>query len=72
MKRMSAVDRPHRLATEHKARAYLNIHPQTLAAWRWTGGGPDYLQDGRKVRYRAHDLEHWLDDHARLCSRRLN
>jgi hypothetical protein len=69
MKRMSTVARPHRLMTEHEAGAFLNIDHHVLTAWRWTGGGPDFVMQGHKVRYRPYDLAHWLDKQARLSAK---
>jgi predicted DNA-binding transcriptional regulator AlpA len=39
----------------------IGIPVGTLANWRCDGRGPRYLKVGRHVRYRAADLETWLD-----------
>lgn len=38
---------------------------QTLANWRWTGTGPDYIKTspgkGGRIRYKRSAIEAWLD-----------
>ncbi len=38
--------------------------PQTLANWRWTGRGPDYIKTssgrGGRIKYRRSAIERWL------------
>lgn len=38
--------------------------PQTLANWRWTGTGPDYIKcspgRGGRIKYRRSAIEAWL------------
>jgi hypothetical protein len=38
--------------------------PQTLANWRWTGIGPDYIKQtpgkGGRIKYRRSAIEQWL------------
>lgn len=40
--------------------------PQTLANWRWTGIGPDYIKTspgrGGRIKYRRSAFEQWLSD----------
>ena len=45
-----------------QAATFLNLSPNTLSRWRWSGDGPRYVKLGRAVRYRVADLEAWLDD----------
>lgn len=39
----------------------LDVKPQTLAIWRMKGEGPTFLKVGRAVRYRAADVDFWLE-----------
>jgi predicted DNA-binding transcriptional regulator AlpA len=47
------------LNTPEAAKA-LRMGTATLQRWRKAKKGPPYLEVGRKVFYRAADLEHWL------------
>jgi predicted site-specific integrase-resolvase len=38
----------------------LNISIRTLERWRVEGVGPRYVKAGRRVLYRAEDVERWL------------
>ncbi|MFE7108367.1 helix-turn-helix domain-containing protein [Streptomyces sp. NPDC057575] len=42
------------------------FHVQTLANWRWTGRGPDYIKTGPgkggRIRYKRSAIEKWLDE----------
>ena len=42
------------------AAEYLGVSPATLAKWRVSGGGPQYIKLGRRVRYKRSEL----DDYA--------
>lgn len=42
----------------------LGVPPGTLANRRYQGHGPTYLKVGRHVRYRAVDVDAWLDRQA--------
>lgn len=42
--------------------ARLSVH--TLAVWRTKNEGPRYVKVGRFVRYRAEDLDAWLESRA--------
>jgi excisionase family DNA binding protein len=44
-----------------KAAERLCISPSTLEKLRVYGGGARYLKLGRTVRYRAEDLDQWLE-----------
>ena len=39
----------------------LGVPEGTLQDWRYRGIGPRYLKIGKHVRYRAIDVEAWLD-----------
>jgi hypothetical protein len=48
--------------TPSEAAAFLAVNPKTLANWRVSGKGPDFLKYGRRmVRYRLADLVAWRD-----------
>lgn len=36
-----------------------------LANWRYLGLGPRFVKVGKAVRYRASDVESWLDEQTR-------
>ena len=43
----------------------LGLKPATLNTWRSHNVGPSWVKVGRLVRYRAEDLEHYLDQGTR-------
>ena len=43
----------------------LGLRPNTLAQWRMTGSGPTFVRLGRRVRYRAADIDAWIESQAR-------
>src|SRR5215510_6046809 len=47
--------------TAAEAAKILGIAPSTLAKLRLSGNGPLYCKLGRRVVYRRHDLEGWLE-----------
>ena len=53
------------LTTDQAARR-VGLSPRTLERYRVTGGGPEYLKIGRRVRYTAEKLTEWLEG----CRRR--
>ena len=55
------------LLTTSEAATYLGTSPRTLEDWRLRGGGPMYRKVGRRlVRYRAADLEAFVENGARV------
>jgi predicted DNA-binding transcriptional regulator AlpA len=42
------------------AAAFMGVSPSTLSKWRMTGGGPHYVQAGRRIVYRRQDIDAWL------------
>lgn len=44
---------------------HLNVSPNTLSRWRWTGDGPAFLKMGRSVRYARSDLDAWVAERKR-------
>jgi predicted DNA-binding transcriptional regulator AlpA len=49
-----------RLLTQREAAAFLRLSERTLERWRLTGDGPRWVKAGRRVLYRAADLEAWI------------
>lgn len=47
--------------TTEEAADYIRYKPQTLANWRSSGIGPDWLKAGDKVLYSAEDLDDWVE-----------
>ena len=41
------------------------LSPRTMERLRAAGKGPKYLRIGRWIRYRAEDLDKWLESRAR-------
>ena len=42
-----------------------NVTQATLSQWRWNGRGPKYLKLGRRVMYRAQDIQEFEDQQLR-------
>lgn len=53
-----------RLRTPEETAEYLGVPLATLYQWRYRHTGPPSLKVGRHLRYRASDLEAWLDRQA--------
>lgn len=50
------------LLNDLQASQLLGIKPQTLAVWRCTGRHElPFVRVGRSIRYRASDIQRWLD-----------
>lgn len=58
--------------TSKEAAHYLRLSPQTLAAFRVKGSGPDFCKFGRKVVYRLSDLETWAEANRRQSTTKIN
>jgi len=56
----AAAKSPNTLSA-HEAAAYLGLSASTLAKWRVTGGGPEYVKIRRRVTYRREVLDRFLD-----------
>ena len=56
---MNMID-PAELISDKEAATKLHVKPQTLAAWRCEGRGPNWCKIGRRVYYRLSDLQTWL------------
>jgi predicted DNA-binding transcriptional regulator AlpA len=50
------------LVTLREAARRLNTSEATLRWWRHMGQGPQSFRAGRRVMYRATDLERWIDE----------
>lgn len=52
------------LLNPKEVHAEYGFSPQTLANWRWTGTGPDYIKTspgrGGRIKYRRSAIEQWL------------
>lgn len=55
------------LLTEKQVAARLNVAASTLKAWRTTGrvAGPPHCKLGGAVRFRASDLQAWINSNVR-------
>ena len=53
---------------EREAAAFLAVSPRTLQGWRSKGGGPAFIKMGRSVRYRASDLDDFLNGGIRTST----
>lgn len=49
------------LIDTNAAAKILLVHPGTLVKWRWAQTGPDFIKVGRSVRYRAEDLQAFVE-----------
>lgn len=54
------------LLSPKEVREEYGFSEQTLANWRWTGVGPDYIKTspgkGGRIRYRRRSIESWLNE----------
>ena len=54
-------ERTNRLLTAEQAAEILSVEPQTLACWRMTAKNLSFIKVGRSVRYRASEIEAFLE-----------
>lgn len=59
------------LRTPEEVAAFLQVPLATLYAWRYRSEGPPAIKIGRHLRYRARDVERWLNSLASQHSTRL-
>lgn len=52
---------PHRLLWAEEVAMILGVPVKTLYQWRYKGVGPAGMRVGRHLRYRAADVELWID-----------
>lgn len=51
------------LMTEKELAEYLGLKPRTLQFWRLFGRGPKFIKiSSRLIRYRACDVQAWMDN----------
>jgi predicted DNA-binding transcriptional regulator AlpA len=55
------VSTPTLLLTTTQVAEILQLHPVTLKKLRGKGGGPAFVKIGHSIRYRADDVNMWLD-----------
>ena len=49
-----------RMLDTKAAAEYLDLSPNTLNRWRWSGDGPIFIKLGNAVRYRIADLDAFI------------
>jgi excisionase family DNA binding protein len=54
--------------TTQEAADLLGLKRTTLEAWRVRGCGPRFVKLGRAVRYRAADLDAWIESRTRTST----
>lgn len=54
-----------KLMTEQEAAEFLNVQNRTLQSWRLRGGGPRFVKLSTMVRYRAVDLQEFVNSGLR-------
>lgn len=66
MTNQDAVPAGRELLTEAQAAEKIDVSPGTLSVWRSTGRYRlPFIKVGRKVRYRASDLDAWMASRTR-------
>jgi excisionase family DNA binding protein len=58
-----------KLLTLEQVAELLQVPARTLYSWRYKGEGPQGLRVGRHIRYRAADLDRWVDEQLRAEER---
>ena len=56
------------LLTQREAASHLRLSERTLERLRLTGDGPRFAKAGRRVVYRAEDVESWIADRLRFST----
>ena len=54
-----------RLMSETEVSENYGLNIRALQKWRCVGGGPRFVKLGRQVRYRASDVEDFIESHIR-------
>ena len=57
-----------KLLDEKAVSAEYGIALPTLRGWRVRGNGPPFFKIGSSVRYRAEDIERWLEGRRRMST----
>ncbi len=60
-KQHTAAASSNTLLTENEAARRLRLSPRTLQGFRVRGGGPSFVKLGRRVLYRAADLDAYVE-----------
>ena len=68
--RQRPIESP-QLLTQLQAAEILQVELGTLENWRSAGRGPSFVKVGRLVRYRAEDLEAWINANLKKNDRQL-
>ena len=53
------------LLTSQQLAERLQVSLPTIKRWRREGGGPPFVRAGRSVRYRASEVDRWLEQGGR-------
>lgn len=67
-KKAASPQRPSPWMTPPEAAEYLCVSVATLARWRAEGFGPKWFSAGRRRRYRAQELDEWLEDRGAVST----
>ena len=59
-----------RLMTQQNLADYLRKSIAWCERSRWDGTGPIFLKLGRNVRYRAEDVQNWLNERERTSTQK--
>lgn len=57
-----------RLLSDRQVAEVMGIPAKTLQGFRYKGGGPKFIKVGRSVRYRAADVEAWLEANTKTST----
>lgn len=60
-----------KLLREAQVAEILDKPPRTLRQWRYLGEGPRYIKVGLSVRYKAVDVERWIEAQAQEPGREV-
>ena len=58
----------HGLLNEYATAEFLGVSVRTLQAWRYRGGGPDFMKLGNAVRYSPSAVEAWAGERTRAST----
>lgn len=56
------------LLNQNQAAKLLGLSPRTLERFRTTGNGPRFARLGRRIFYREHDLNEWVERNLRTST----
>lgn len=55
---------------EQEAATYLGVKVNKLRRWRWIGGSPPYVKQGKQVVYQMDELKAWKAANLEQCTAR--